>query len=163
MHVLHYERADQQFIEAATVKEAIELCKTNPIDVIFVDLHLKDGSGFDLISCIKAPGESSPKIILLASTISIFEFRRAKDLDVEGYLLKEADADDLKYAYSLILRGEKILSCQIGGESIERQRTGRYLPSYQQGVGSAGRTEQGSHEFADRQQPFISEGTAKNM
>jgi DNA-binding NarL/FixJ family response regulator len=49
MHVLHYERADQQFIEAATVKEAIELCKTNPIDVIFVDLHLKDGSGFDLI------------------------------------------------------------------------------------------------------------------
>ena len=125
MHVLHYERADQQFIEAATVKEAIELCKTNPIDVIFVDLHLKDGSGFDLISCIKAPGESSPKIILLASTISIFEFRRAKDLDVEGYLLKEADADDLKYAYSLILRGEKYYPAKLVEKALsDKERDG---------------------------------------
>ncbi|MDI9493225.1 MAG: response regulator transcription factor [Bacillota bacterium] len=161
MHVLHYERADQQFIEAATVKEAIELCKTNPIDVIFVDLHLKDGSGFDLISCIKAPGESSPKIILLASTISIFEFRRAKDLDVEGYLLKEADADDLKYAYSLILRGEKYYPAKLVEKALsDKERDGICLLTNRE-LEVLAELSKGLTNSQIGNNLFISEGTAK--
>ena len=107
LQVLFSERENQQFIEASGIAEASTIHKNNPVDIIFVELDLSDGSGFDLINNIKAMGENGPKFILMASSISIFEFRRAKELDVEGYILKETDADDLKYAYSLILRGEK--------------------------------------------------------
>ena len=84
LQVLFSERENQQFIEASGIAEASTIHKNNPVDIIFVELDLSDGSGFDLINNIKAMGENGPKFILMASSISIFEFRRAKELDVEG-------------------------------------------------------------------------------
>lgn len=161
VHILLSERDDQQFIEATTVKEAEEICKTNSVDVIFVELHLKDGSGFDLISSIKAPGGNSPKIILLASTISIFEFRRAKELDVEGYLLKEADAEDLKYAYNLILKGEKYYPAKLVEKALsEKDRDGMCLLTDRE-MDVLAELSKGLTNSQIGNNLYISEGTAK--
>jgi two-component system nitrate/nitrite response regulator NarL len=161
MHVLLSVRKDQQFIEAATVKEAVEHCKTNSIDVVFVEQHLKDGSGFDLISSIKAPKEGSPKTILLTSSISVFEFRRAKELDVEGYLLKEADAEDLKYAYNLILKGEKYYPAKLVEKALsDKDKDGmRLLTSRELEV--LAELSKGLTNSQIGSNLYISEGTAK--
>ncbi len=119
--VLLSEKGGQHFAEAATVAEAIEIHKKNPADLIFLELHLIDGSGFDLISSVRALPGKSPKFMLLASSISVFEFRRAKELDVDGYLLKEADGDELKYAFRQILRGEKYYPSRL----VEKALSGR--------------------------------------
>jgi len=104
---LNLEEKNHKIFEANSLLESLSIYKSNPVDIVLIELHLKDGSGFDFINSVKACKEKCPKIILLASAISIFEFRRAKELNVDGYILKEMDSEDLKYAFNLILKGEK--------------------------------------------------------
>lgn len=98
---------NHKILEANSLLDALSLCKSNTVDIVFIELHLKDGSGFDFINSIATNKGKNIKIILLASAISIFEFRRAKELNIDGYILKEMDSEDIKYAFNLILKGEK--------------------------------------------------------
>lgn len=119
MQVICSEQENQQIIEANTISEAFKVHEDNPVDMVFVELHLHDGSGFDFISGIKSSSDGKiPKFVLLASSISIFEFRRAKELDIDGYILKEMDSDDLKYAYNLILKGGKYYPSKLVDKAL---------------------------------------------
>ncbi|MGI6751671.1 MAG: LuxR C-terminal-related transcriptional regulator [Anaerovoracaceae bacterium] len=108
-----------KIFEASTVAEAMSILKDEPVDLTFVGLHLKDGSGFDLISRIRDTKGKRIKCILLASSISVFEFRRAEQLYVDGYVLKETDEDDLRYAYNLILKGKKYYPPKLVDKALE--------------------------------------------
>jgi two-component system nitrate/nitrite response regulator NarL len=49
----------------------------------------------------------------LASNISIFEFRHAKELGVNGYILKDALIEDVRYVFNVVRRGEKFYPARI--------------------------------------------------
>jgi len=107
IQVLSSPQGGKEYIEAETIEEALKSQENNPASVIFTELHLPDGSGLNLISAVKSAEEGKPKFVLLARNITIFEFRRAKELEVDAYILKDSNAEDIRYAYNLILRNEK--------------------------------------------------------
>ena len=62
--------------------------KTQP-DLAIVDLHLGNESGLDLIREAKQQGITWKFVVLTSSTIEL-DFKRAKEINVDGYVLKEA-------------------------------------------------------------------------
>lgn len=92
--------------EAATGNEAVSMvAKTNP-DVALVDLRLADTSGLEIIKTCKE-NASRCKFIILTSSADKDDFRRAQDLGVDGYVLKEAFPEELISAIRLVYRGRK--------------------------------------------------------
>lgn len=120
--------------EAATGNEAISLAaKTNP-DVALVDLRLADTSGLEIIKACKEKA-SMCKFIVLTSSVDKEDFRRAQDLGVEGYVLKEAFPEELISAIRLVFRGRKyydpaMIDCMMqkdGNDGLVEHLTPREL------------------------------------
>lgn len=104
--------------EAKTLFEATNLHKNFSMDIVFIGLDPKEENGFELINNLILMDKKSPKFILMADSLNIFEFRKAKELEIEGYILKEAEVEDVKYAYNLILKGEKYYSSRLVDKAL---------------------------------------------
>ena len=96
--------------EAGNFAEAIKIFQTKMIDLVFIDLRLD--SGLELIERAKQFDQNT-KYVLMATNISIFEFRRAKELKVDGFILKDALVEDILYAFNVIRRGEKFYPSRV--------------------------------------------------
>lgn len=94
---------DVQFIgEAGGVVEGAKLLKSATPDVLFLDIQMQDGSGFDLLDILK---EINFKIIFItASDAHAIKAFRYAAID---YLLKPVDPDELVQALKK-LREEKV-------------------------------------------------------
>lgn len=89
--------------EADSVKSGIEIIRSTEPDVIFLDIHLPDGSGFDLLEKIDV---IDFKIIFVTAydkyAIKAFEFSAV------DYLLKPVDPKKLTKAIEKLERSEKL-------------------------------------------------------
>lgn len=92
--------------EAATGGEAIRIMAQIKPDVALMDLRLADTSGLEIIQACK---EKVPlcKYIILTSSVDKDDFWRARELGVDGYILKEAFPEELISAIRLVYRGRK--------------------------------------------------------
>lgn len=104
--VISAERDMELIGEANNVKEAINVVTQTKPDVALVDLRLTDASGLDIVKACK---EKVPqcKYIILTSSVDREDFRRARELGVDGYVLKEAFPEELVSAIRLVYRGRK--------------------------------------------------------
>lgn len=92
--------------EAPNRREAMELFKTLKPDLALIDLRLGNDSGLDLITEAIRLG-SICKFVVLTSSTEEGDFRRAKEIGVDGYILKEALPEELIHALRIISRGRK--------------------------------------------------------
>jgi len=92
--------------EAATLEEGIELLRDKQPDIALVDLRIGKKYGLDLVSDCKAQNFKG-KFIIVTSSVEQQDFQRAKDLGVEGYVLKEAFPEEMLHAISIVARGRK--------------------------------------------------------
>ncbi|SDM38094.1 two component transcriptional regulator, LuxR family [Psychrobacillus sp. OK028] len=92
--------------EATNRKEAINLLQTVKPDIAIVDLRLGDESGIELIKEAIDLGIAS-KFVILTSSTTEEDFRKAKEIGVAGYLLKEALPEELLHAVQMIGKGRK--------------------------------------------------------
>ena len=92
--------------EATNSKEALILFQTATPDLAIVDLRLANESGLDLIEEAKQQG-STCKFVVLTSSTEERDFKRAKEIGVDGYVLKEALPEELIHALQIISRGRK--------------------------------------------------------
>lgn len=91
--------------EADGVASGIKSIKDNSPDVVFLDIKMGDGSGFDLIEKLKAEGPISFQVIF---TTAYDEFAiKAFKYSAIDYLLKPVDPDDLIQAVKKIRKDEK--------------------------------------------------------
>src|SRR3954464_4091299 len=100
---LHVYAPDVEVIaEAGGVVEGAKLLRTLQPDVLFLDIQMQDGSGFDLLDILK---EIPFKIIFItASDAHAIKAFRYAAID---YLLKPVDPDELTAALAK-LRGQKL-------------------------------------------------------
>lgn len=90
--------------EAANSREALLVLSSLQPDLTIVDLRLGDESGLDLIAEARRQGASC-KFVVLTSSTDREDFTRAKEMEVDGYVLKEALPEEMLHALHMINRG----------------------------------------------------------
>lgn len=91
---------------AATVPEATQSIDKLQPDVVILDLHLKGGSGFDVLTSIK---RTSPgiQVIVLTDYPSPQYRRRCLELGAESLLDKSAEFAKLPEIFRRMINGKK--------------------------------------------------------
>jgi len=89
-----------------TVREAISYLTGEGIYVdrrvypfptlLFLDLHLSDGSGFDILRWLRAHRDHSPLAVVLLSGSDIKAFKQAYDLGAHSFLVKPLKFDEFE-------------------------------------------------------------------
>ena len=92
--------------EATNSQEALILFRTATPDLAIVDLRLGKEFGLDLIAEAKQQGATC-KFVVLTSSIDALDFELAKQIGVDGYILKEAFPEELLHALRIIDKGRK--------------------------------------------------------
>src|SRR5207245_2949635 len=98
--------------EATTGAEAVELTAALQPDVVLMDLQMPEGNG---IGATRDLSRNSPRVRVLMVTLfeddaSVFAALRA---GARGYILKDADEDEMMRAILAISSGEAIFSPSI--------------------------------------------------
>lgn len=88
--------------EAKSIKEAIEKIKTLQPDLIFLDIQLSDGLGFEVLNLFK---ENNFKVIF-TTAYSQYAIKAIK-FSALDYLLKPIDSDELITAVNKAMRSSK--------------------------------------------------------
>lgn len=103
--------------QATTGEEAVRLAEAVSPDVVLMDLQMPGGNGIEATRKISA---RSPDVRVLVVTLvedddSVFMALRA---GARGYVLKDADEDDMVHAIRSVGRGEAIFSRHVAGKVL---------------------------------------------
>jgi DNA-binding NarL/FixJ family response regulator len=98
--------------EVGSGGEAIALARTEPWDIVILDLTLPDGSGLDVLKRIREAHARLPVLILSMHTADQFA-RRAIAAGASGYLTKDTADEELVAAVNRLLRGGKYFGPQV--------------------------------------------------
>jgi DNA-binding NarL/FixJ family response regulator len=95
--------------EAADTREALELLRDKPFDVILLDLNLPDRNGLELLRLIRAELPRQPVLMLSMYTEDAYAVR-ALQLGAAGYLTKNVEAQTLIDAIRKAHQGGKYVT-----------------------------------------------------
>jgi len=115
---LSFEDDIETILEASSVDEAIKLINWKKPTIAIVDLNLGKEDGLEIIRRTKNK-EINTKFLILTSSIKKDDFRRSEEAGVDGYILKEAFAEDILYAIHVLLRGKKFIDPEIIKYQVE--------------------------------------------
>ncbi|AKM09105.1 LuxR C-terminal-related transcriptional regulator [Croceicoccus naphthovorans] len=106
--------------EARSYTEAMSFM-SRQFDFAFVDLHLPDGRGWDIIRELK----QNPAILVAA--VTVMDDRESVEATLaagaDGYLIKDVEPELLQYRISRLMDGEPALSPAIARMMLARFRT----------------------------------------
>ena len=105
--------------EAETGAEALDYCSKNKVDVIIMDINLKDGSSIDII---KTMIDTIPKAkIVVVSMLNVYSI--IKDLykaGISSFLTKNSSKEELIEAIKKAYNNERYYSSEIAQLLLER-------------------------------------------
>src|SRR5688572_4001994 len=82
---------------ASTVEQAVEMIKKERPDLVFLDIELSDGTGFDILEQVQGLNFD----VIFATAYDQYAIKAIKYSAID-YLLKPIDADELKKAVDKI-------------------------------------------------------------
>lgn len=142
--------------QVADGREAIELLKTNPVDVAILDVEMPYQTGLDVLEWIKEH-QPAVKVIIVTTFKRPGYFERAVKADVDAYVLKERSIADLMKTIHTVLAGQK----EYSPELMEVLMTHKNPLSHQELlVLEAAATGLSNKEIAEKL--YLSNGTIRN-
>ena len=142
--------------QAADGREAMELLKTNPVDVAILDVEMPYQTGLDVLEWIKKY-QPTVKVIIVTTFKRPGYFERAVKADVDAYVLKERSIADLMKTIHTVLAGQK----EYSPELMEVLMTHKNPLSHQELlVLEAAATGLSNKEIAEKL--YLSNGTIRN-
>lgn len=110
--ILSFEENFDEILEASNLEDAINLILTEKPELAIVDLNLGNNDGLEIVSNSRKKGVET-KFVILTSSVRKDDFTRAMDMGVNGYILKEAFAEDILYAIRVVLRGKQFIDPEV--------------------------------------------------
>ena len=107
--------------EVGSGTDALGLARSQPWDIVILDLTLPDGSGIDVLKRIREMQSRLPVLILSMHAADQFA-RRAIAAGASGYLTKDTADEELVTAVTRLMRGGKYFGPQV----LERVVAGLY-------------------------------------
>ena len=98
-------------LEASNINEAMTLIGSEVPELSIVDLNLGKEDGLELVMRARSEGAKT-KFVILTSSVRKEDFIRSEEVGIDGYILKEAFAEDILYAINLVMR-EKVIDSEI--------------------------------------------------
>jgi len=109
---LSFEKYVDSILESSNKNEAMHIIQMEKPELAIVDIYLGKENGLDIVSDSKKRGYKT-KFMILTSSVKKEDYMKAKEVGVDGYILKEAFAEDIIYALHVILRGKKFIDPEI--------------------------------------------------
>ena len=114
-HILSFNQDIDVVCEAGTINEAKKLLSENSLDVVFLDIQLRGGNGFDLVPFIRRPTE-----IIFITAYDEYAVR-AFEVNALDYILKPVMEKRLSDSIERLKSGVK-------GEKKDSQKSGPFEP-----------------------------------
>ena len=142
--------------QAEDGREAMELLKTNLVDVAILDVEMPYQTGLDVLEWVKEH-QPAVKVIIVTTFKRPGYFERAVKADVDAYVLKERSIADLMKTIHTVLAGQK----EYSPELMEVLMTHKNPLSHQELlVLEAAATGLSNKEIAEKL--YLSNGTIRN-
>lgn len=110
--ILSFDDNISDVFEASGVNESIKIIEDEKPNLAIIDLYLVNEDGLEIISRCKDK-KVSTKFMILTSSVKKDDFERCMAAEVDGYILKEAFAEDIIYAMKVVLRGKQFIDPEI--------------------------------------------------
>jgi two-component system NarL family response regulator len=104
---------------ASSGKEALEMLRTQPADLLLLDLRMPGMSGIDTLHAMKRAKIHS-RAIILTSYETDEDIYRAVQAGAQGYLLKDAPQSDMIEAIRAVHAGKRYFPRHIAARLAER-------------------------------------------
>lgn len=111
----------EEIEEAGNLEEGMKKLTIYTPDIALIDVNLAGQNGLDIIERAKER-QIHTKFVVLTSSSRKSDFLRAKELEVDGYILKDSNVEDIIYAIKSIARGRKFYDAQITEQSKQDDR-----------------------------------------
>lgn len=110
--ILETEKTMEFTGEAGSVKEGINIILKEKPDIALIDLRLGSESGLKIAEEIKDK-KVLCKFIVLTTSSDYGDFKKAENLGVEGYVLKDAFPDEIIYSIKIVYSGRKYYDANL--------------------------------------------------
>ncbi len=115
--------------EAATGREAVRHALETKPDVILMDIQMPELDGVAATKTILAENPDARVIILTMYRQDRYVFEAIK-VGARGYMLKDADANDLIDAIRRVAKGETLLTSELAASILDDFRQAKELPDH---------------------------------
>jgi two-component system invasion response regulator UvrY len=95
--------------EAASAREAVDLLRKEPIDVLVMDLNMPEQSGVDALASIKARAPELPVLILSGFPEAQYATMLMRQ-GASGYLNKECEPEEIVKAIRMLALGKRYIT-----------------------------------------------------
>ena len=93
------------FVDASSGNEALEVLKNNDIDIVLTDWNMPDGSGYDLLTAIRAQDKYANLPVLMVTSEAKPELiAHAIKAGANDYIVKPFTADTVKKKLGSVLK-----------------------------------------------------------
>lgn len=99
--------------------EAVELCERLQPDVVLMDLSMPEMGGVEATAQIEARHDGAVRVVILTSFSDREQVLAALDAGASGYLLKDADPEELIRGVRAAARGEAPIAPKAAREVID--------------------------------------------
>lgn len=107
--ILKINSVSNVMFQAGTIASALDITAKEAVDVALVDLSLGRENGFDFITRARAIKPEIKYVVITAST-NDDDWNYARQLDVDGYIVKDAFVEEIIHALNMIRQGKKYYS-----------------------------------------------------
>jgi two-component system, NarL family, invasion response regulator UvrY len=110
--------------EASSGREALQLLRTSPCDVLLLDIAMPDGNGFEVLDQLRGLRTPQPRVLILSMYPEKQYARRALVAGAQGYLTKDSLPAELLVAIRKVAAGGKYIG-QALAEDLAEELSGK--------------------------------------
>ena len=113
--------------EAGDGREALSVIETTKPDVVLLDVNMPIMSGVEMVEAIQK--NDAPSILMLTISKHDEDLFGAIAAGADGYLLKDAEPDELRRAIILVAEGKSVLSPEVTSRVLKAVGSSHGIPA----------------------------------